>query len=180
MLGRARTQHHYIKIGSAIGGTLLSCGLNLIVIHGTSMTTQPANDSAPDDIAQRGQLTALARGLRDLHKHLIQVETQYFGTVGSPLELLQLVTNHPHFAWLQKLSALMAQMDERIDDEEPLAPGEASTFRRAFESLIGPSEQGDLEFRAKYNALLHDAPEIVMAHGAVRKLLGAIQTPPGV
>ena len=30
-------------------------------------------------------------------------------------------------------------------------------------------------FRAKYNALLHDAPEVVMAHGAVRKLLAAIR-----
>ncbi|MET0319642.1 MAG: hypothetical protein ABW069_02845 [Duganella sp.] len=143
------------------------------------MTTQPA-PHASADATERSQLTALARGLRDLHKHLIHVETQYFGPVGSPLELLQLVTNHPHFAWLQKLSALMAQMDERLDDQDQtLAPGEAATFRRAFESLIGPSEQGDLEFRARYNALLHDAPEIVMAHGAVRKLLGAIATAPG-
>jgi hypothetical protein len=132
-----------------------------------------------DDTAQRHQLTALARGLRDLHKHLIEVEAQYFGAVGSVLELLQLVTNHPHFAWLQKLSALMAQMDERLDDEEPLGAIDAATFRRAFESLIGPSEQGDLEFRAKYNALLHDAPEIVMAHAAVRKLLAAIEVPAG-
>jgi hypothetical protein len=150
-------------------------------MNGALMTTPHARDDAGNDATQRQQLTALARGLRDLHKHLIHVETQYFGTVGSPLELLQLVTNHPHFAWLQKLSALMAQMDERLDDkEQPLALDEASTFRRAFESLIGPSEQGDMEFRAKYNALLHDAPEIVMAHGAVRKLLGAIQTAPGV
>jgi hypothetical protein len=37
--------------------------------------------------------------------------------------------------------------------------------------LIGPCEEGDQEFRAKYNALLHDGPELVMAHGAVRKLL---------
>jgi hypothetical protein len=44
--------------------------------------------------------------------------------------------------------------------------------------LIGPCEEGDQAFRAKYNALLHDGPELVMAHGAVRKLLAAIGTTP--
>jgi len=133
--------------------------------------------SLDNDLAERARLIALARALRDLHKHLINIETQYFGAVGSPLELLQLVTNHPHFAWLQKLSGLMAQMDERLDEPEPVTPAVALTYRRALEALIGPSEDGDKEFQAKYNALLHDAPEIVMAHGAVRKLLSSISAP---
>lgn len=127
-----------------------------------------------DDTAQRAKLTSLGRALRDLHKQLIHIESQYFGNVGSPLELLQLVTNHPNFAWLQKMSGLMAQMDERLDDEEAVTAEVAVTFRRAIEALIGPSEQGDLEFRAKYNAMLHDGPELVMAHGAVRKQLSEI------
>lgn len=127
-----------------------------------------------DDTAQRAKLTSLGRALRDLHKQLIHIESQYFGAVGGPLELLQLVTNHPNFTWLQKLSGLMAQMDERLDEEEPVTAAEAVTFRRAIEALIGPSEQGDLEFRAKYNAMLHDGPELVMAHGAVRKQLSEI------
>lgn len=126
------------------------------------------------DTARRLALNALARGLRDLHKQLIQVETQYFGAVGSPLEHLQLVANHPHFAWLQKLSGLMAQMDERLDEAEPVTAAEALAFRAAIEGLIGPSEEGDMAFRAKYTALLHDGPELVMAHGAVRRLLAAI------
>jgi hypothetical protein len=120
------------------------------------------------------QLNALSRGLRDLHKQLINLETEYFGAVGSPLEHLQLITNHPHFAWLQKLSGLMAQIDERVDDPEPVTPEEAKAFRQSLEMLIGPCEEGDQAFRAKYNALLHDGPELVMAHGAVRRLLTAI------
>ncbi len=127
-----------------------------------------------NELANNAKLTALARALRDLHKQLIHVETQYFGAVGSPLEHLQLVTNHPHFAWLQKLSGLMAQMDERLDEPEPVTAAEAGAYRKAIEALIGPSENGDAEFRAKYNALLHDGTEIVMAHGAVRKLLAEI------
>jgi hypothetical protein len=129
----------------------------------------------PDsDLSERAKLTALARALRDLHKQLIHVETQYFGAVGSPLEHLQLVANHPHFAWLQKLSGLMAQMDERLDEPEPISAADAAAFRNAIEALIGPSEDGDAEFRAKYNALLHDGPDIVMVHAAVRKLLSTL------
>ncbi|MRX09116.1 hypothetical protein GJ697_14840 [Pseudoduganella sp. FT25W] len=120
------------------------------------------------------QLTALTRGLRDLHKQLINLETQYFGAVGSPLEHLQLITNHPHFAWLQKLSGLMTQIDERLDDKEPVTVEEAKAFRQSLEMLIGPCEEGDQEFRTKYNALLHDGPELVMAHGNVRQLLAKI------
>ncbi|MHA4866345.1 hypothetical protein ACXZ1M_01425 [Duganella sp. PWIR1] len=120
------------------------------------------------------QLTELTRALRDLHKQLINLETQYFGAVGSPLEHLQLITNHPHFAWLQKLSGLMTQIDERLDEPEEITSAEAKAFRQALEMLIGPCEEGDQAFRAKYNALLHDGPELVMAHGAVRKLLSGI------
>jgi hypothetical protein len=129
--------------------------------------------STTDD-TQRAQLKALNHALRDLHKQLIHIETQYFGAVGSPLEHLQLITNHPHFAWLQKMSGLMAQLDERLEDDEPITPVEAQAFRRSLEMLIGPCEEGDQEFRAKYNALLHDGPELVMAHGAVRKVLATI------
>ncbi|WP_092352344.1 hypothetical protein [Collimonas sp. OK242] len=126
------------------------------------------------DLSQRAKLTALGRVLRDLHKQLIQVETQHFGVVGSPLEHLHLVVNHPHFSWLQKLSGLMAQMDERLDEPEDISVADAFAFRAAIEELIGPNEKGDMAFRAKYNALLHDSPDIVMAHGAVRQILVGI------
>ena len=129
------------------------------------------------DSAQRTKLTVLARALRDLHKHLIHVETQYFGAVGSPLEHLQLVTNHPHFAWLQKMSSLMASLDERLDEPEPLGAADAFAFRTSVEYLIGPGKNSDEQFRTKYNALLHDSPEIVMAHGSVRSALAAIAAP---
>lgn len=116
-------------------------------------------------------LTSLSKALRKLHKQLIDVETQYFGNVGSPLEHLHLVVNHPHFAWIQKLSSLMAQIDERLDEPEEISPSEAFAFRIAIEELIGPAEKGDALFQAKYNALLHEDPALVMMHGAVRQIL---------
>ncbi|MFJ2990214.1 hypothetical protein ACIPF8_20300 [Collimonas sp. NPDC087041] len=126
------------------------------------------------NLSPRTKLTALGRALRDLHKQLIQIETQRFGMVGSPLEHLHLVVNHPHFSWLQKLSGLMAQMDERLDEPEEISLTEAFAFRTAIEELIGPGDKGDMVFRSRYNALLHDSPDIVISHGAVRQLLVSI------
>jgi hypothetical protein len=136
-------------------------------------SNQPEHPMTPatTDLELRAGLSALTRILRKLHKALIDVETQYFGAVGSPLEHLQLITNHPHFAWLQKLSGLMVELDERLDQPEPMAPEEGAAFRSAIEMLIGPGEARDVEFFKKYNALLHDSPDIVMAHAAVRQSL---------
>lgn len=126
---------------------------------------------SPQDAALRTEMNLLSGVLRRLHKAMLDVEVQYFGQVGSPLELLQLVTNHPHFAWLQKLSALMAQLDERTDDAEPLDSAVAAAYRKAIELLVGPLAAEDADFRQRYNALLHDSPEVAMAHGALRRAL---------
>lgn len=130
-------------------------------------------DASPD-AALRTQLDALSRSLRALHKQLIDVETVYFGNVGSPLEHLQLITNHPHFAWLQKLSGLMAELDERTDDKTPLDREQAAAYRAAVESLIGPRPALDADFRRRYNILLQDGPNIVIAHAAVRQALQSL------
>ena len=122
----------------------------------------------------RAALRDLARGARGLHKAMLDVETQYFGAVGGVLEHLQLVTNHPHFAWLLKLSGLMAELDERLDDAEPFEAAEAAQFRTAFESLLGPRPAIDEEFRRRYLALLHDAPEVAIANGTLRQALGKV------
>lgn len=123
------------------------------------------------DADLRAALQKLTLVLRKLHKALIDVETQYFGAVGGPLEHLQLITNHPHFAWLQTFSGLMAELDERLDQPEPLDASQAAAFRTALELLVGPRAPSDTALRQKYNALLHDSPEVVMAHGALRVAL---------
>ncbi|UOD29499.1 hypothetical protein INH39_29585 [Massilia violaceinigra] len=119
----------------------------------------------------RASLQALPRALRTLHKALIDVETVYFGAVGSPLEHLQLITNHPHFAWLQPMSALMAALDEALDEPETLTSEAIAGWRAAIEELVGPGTAAGA-FRTKYVILLHDAPDVAIAHGALRQLLG--------
>ena len=129
-----------------------------------------------NDIGAR--LHNLSTVMRHLHKALIDVETQYFGAVGSALEHLQLVTQHPHFAWLQKLSGLLTELDERLDEPDTLDDGVAAAFRTAVEQLVGPRTASDADFRKRYTALLHDSPEVVMAHGALRRALEALPAQP--
>jgi hypothetical protein len=130
--------------------------------------------NAQSDQSLRADLRDLGRSARNLHKAMLDVETQYFGAVGGVLEHLQLVTNHPHFAWLLKLSGLMAELDERLDGEEPVEPPEAAQFRTAFEQLVGPRPPIDEDFRKRYLALLHDAPEVAIAHGVLRQALSKV------
>jgi hypothetical protein len=130
--------------------------------------------NAQSDQSLRADLRDLGRSARNLHIAMLDVETQYFGAVGGVLEHLQLVTNHPHFAWLLKLSGLMAELDERLDGEEPVEPPEAAQFRTAFEQLVGPRPPIDEDFRKRYLALLHDAPEVAIAHGVLRQALSKV------
>ncbi|NHZ81677.1 hypothetical protein F2P44_20695 [Massilia sp. CCM 8695] len=127
-----------------------------------------------DNGALRASLEALPRALRTLHKALIDVETVYFGALGSALEHLQLITHHPHFAWLQPMSALMAALDEALDEPGKLTRQAAAGWRAAIEELVGPGTPAGAPFRTKYLVLLHDSPEVAMAHGALRRLLGRI------
>ncbi|MCE3604272.1 hypothetical protein LXA47_11735 [Massilia sp. P8910] len=127
-----------------------------------------------DNGALRADLQALPRALRTLHKALIDVETVYFGAVGSAVEHLHLITHHPHFAWLQPISALMAALDEALDEPDKLSAQAAAGWRAAIEELVGPGAPDGTGFRAHYLVLLHDAPEVAMAHGALRQLLAAL------
>lgn len=129
---------------------------------------------ANDGDALRASLQAVPRALRTLHKALIDVETVYFGAVGSPLEHLQLITNHPHFAWLQPMSALMAALDEALDEPETLTSEAVAGWRAAIEELVGPGTGAAGQFRTKYVILLHDSPDVAIAHGALRQLLGRL------
>ena len=134
-------------------------------------------DQIDNNTALRAALSALPRPLRILHKALIDVETDYFGAVGGPLEHLQLITTHPHFAWLQVMSALMAELDEWLDQEDnmlAISTDTAADWRAAIEGLIGPGEPSNAAFRQKYTPLLHDSPEVAIAHGALRAALAGV------
>jgi hypothetical protein len=84
-------------------------------------------------------------------------------------ELLQLVINHAQFAWLRMIPALVVQIDELLNRDEPATLND-------FDDLISQARllftsPGSEEFKTKYEAALQREPSIVMAHSTVMQLL---------
>jgi hypothetical protein len=123
--------------------------------------------------SQVQHLVDLRLGLLCLHKSLLDMERQDFekrsGRVSSG-ELLQLVINHAHFAWLRRISALVVEIDELLNSDEPATLGDVDgLISRARLLFTSPETE---EFKTKYQTALQREPSVVMAHASVMRLLG--------
>ena len=121
------------------------------------------------------RLEEVRQVLLTLHKALVDSERvtyeQTVGKIRSPNQFLQLLTNDPWFAWLQPLSQLIVSMDEAIDAKEPLTPETVDAAIKEANLLLVASETGEGFAHHYFDALQRD-PNVVMAHGAVMKLVG--------
>ncbi len=120
-------------------------------------------------------LHALREKLVVLHKALIDSErVEYessFGTIATPNQFLKLLINDPWFAWLQPFSALVVAIDELIDEKEtPITKADVVRIKEQASKLLKASEEGE-GFGRSYFESLQREPEVVLAHGAVVKLL---------
>ena len=118
------------------------------------------------------RLVDLRLDLLRLHKTLLEMERinfeKRFGRVNSG-ELLQLVLNDAQFAWLRMISALVVEIDEVLNGDEPATLND-------FEDLISQARllftsPGNEEFKTKYEAALQREPAVVIAHSAVMQML---------
>jgi len=118
------------------------------------------------------RLTELRGRLLHLHKTLLERESQdyekRFGRVSTG-ELLQLVLNHPQFAWLRIISALVVEIDEVLNSEEPATLSDLEDLISQARLLF--TSPGNEEFKGKYQAALQREPAVVMAHSTVMQLL---------
>lgn len=122
----------------------------------------------------RQALTDVRQGLLGLHKALIVAEQltfeRIYGRVDSTGQLLQLVMNDPWFTWLHPLSNMVVRIDEQMEDDAELTAGDVAVIMTEIRALIRPSESGDGFERAYYEALQR-APDVVIAHCELKKLL---------
>ena len=118
------------------------------------------------------RLVDLRLGFLRLHKALLEMERKSFerthGRVNSG-ELLQLVINHEQFAWLRMISALVVQIDEMLEADEPASAADMINLIGGARQLFTESE--DREFQQKYQSALQQEPEVVIAHSVLMKLL---------
>jgi hypothetical protein len=130
---------------------------------------------------QRDQLRALSRALQQLHRALIEVSRTRYELANEPVsgsgELLQLVLHDEAFGWLQPLSRLIVEIDERSARDPAPSPGEVEEVRTRVEGLISSRNPG--AFGARYLALLGSEPHLAMNHFALRTALHDLPSPPG-
>ena len=122
----------------------------------------------------RQTLTDVRHGLLGLHKALIVAEQltfeRIYGRVDSTGQLLQLVMNDPWFTWLHRLSNIVVRIDEMLDEDCNLSTEDVAQILTEVRGMIRPSELGD-GFERSYYEALQRAPDVVMAHCEMKKLL---------
>ena len=122
----------------------------------------------------RQTLTDVRHGLLGLHKALIVAEQltfeRIYGRVDSTGQLLQLVMNDPWFTWLHPLSNVVVRIDEMLAEECNLTLEDVAQILTEVRGMIRPSELGD-GFERSYYEALQRAPDVVMAHSEMKKLL---------
>ena len=122
-------------------------------------------------VEPRAAVRELAQALRALHRHALTLTQQSFeklhGSVRGPGELLQLAVHDPLFAWLRPLSQEIVALDELAEADEIGEP-DLDAARASVAELLDASS----EFRGPYLVYLQEEPDLVLAHAAVRKLLG--------
>jgi hypothetical protein len=121
------------------------------------------------------QLNDLRHGLLALHKTLLDRQRLWYerehGRLESGGQMLQLLAYDPAFAWLRVLSALIVQIDERLDDkEQPLTSETATTLFDEARGVIVGREGGD-DYQRAYSQALQESPDAVIAQSRVARLL---------
>src|SRR5258708_13907565 len=126
--------------------------------------------------ATLSHLQLLRHSLLHLHKTLLDMERADFERLSGRLtsgELLQLVINHAHFAWLRQISALVVQMDEMLSAEEPATKSDVDNLLDQARLLFTSS--ADETFREKHQAALQREPAAVMPHPEIPQLLRRVK-----
>ena len=139
--------------------------------------TQTPNPPPTATPGERARLTEIRNSLLRLHKVLLDWERIRYersnGRIEDMMKLLHLTINDPAFAWLRELSALIVQIDERMEDKKVLLTRTAArALLDEVRLLLSPSQTGN-DFHRNYYWALQETPDIVIAHSdMVRSLAG--------
>lgn len=122
------------------------------------------------------KLTDVRHALLRLHKALLddqRIAYERANGVVTPAEFLQVIINDKSFDWLHRLSELVVQIDERMEDTENILTADsAKVLLDQAKTLLTPSETGEGFARAYFEAIQRN-PEIAMMQGQLRKLITA-------
>ena len=115
----------------------------------------------------RRKLKDLSKAFLRLHKTLLDgAKTEYEarnGKIANANHYFQLVLDDPHFAWLRKMSALIALIDEAVSARRPASETEAQgLFNEA--KLLLSFQDADADFNDKFQTALQKNADAVMSY----------------
>ena len=124
---------------------------------------------------RRRIVNSMREGLVRLHGALIIAEQQTYERLSGPVPsvdvLIDLLQKDPWFTWLHPIADLLVRMDHLLEDETcDITDENVTHIMREVDALLHPSVEGEGFERAYYEAL-DRAPDVVLAHFRVRKLL---------
>lgn len=130
------------------------------------------HDALTDETRQK--LKNLSAAFLRLHKILLdaakaEYEDQH-GKIPYPSTYLQLVLDDPHFAWLRKISSLIALLDEATSIRRPAAENEAQALLNEAKILLS-FEDADNDFNDKLQTALQNNPDAVVGFNAAKNYL---------
>jgi hypothetical protein len=116
----------------------------------------------------------LRRSILELHKALLDAQQIRYerehGRVKSSGELLGLVLEHPAFAWLRQLSALIARLDEWVEMREEIGDDDLHAVVNALRDLIN-AEHRNGTFGKPYWEIVDNTPAALVAHVKLWRLI---------
>ncbi|WP_455388656.1 hypothetical protein [Petrachloros mirabilis] len=124
---------------------------------------------------RRRTILSIRESLVGLHGALIVAEQLTYESINGPVEsidtLLLLLQKDPWFTWLHPIADLLVRIDHVLEDDScDITDENVEHFICEIDRLLHPSVEGDGFERAYYEAL-DRAPDVVLAHFRVRKLL---------
>lgn len=119
----------------------------------------------------RSSLKSLSRAFLNLHKILLDgAKAEYEaanGKIPNANVYLSLVLDDPHFAWLRKISSLIALIDEAASVRRPATEADAQSLREQAKMILN-FEDSDNDFNDRFQSALQKNPDAVVSHNHAR------------
>ena len=138
------------------------------------MNTELENEHDKLKDETRGKLKHLSKALLRLHKTLLEgVKTEYEaenGAIPNANVYLQLVLDDAQFAWLRKMSSLIALTDEAVSIRRPASETDAQALLNEAKIILNFGD-ADEDFNDKFHHALDKNPDAVLVYNDALNLL---------
>ena len=134
------------------------------------MNTEYENGHETLSDETRQKLKKLSGAFLRLHKILLENEKAKYeaanGAIPNPNVYLSLVIDDPHFAWLRKISSLIALFDEATSVRRPASETEANALLNEAKILLN-FQDGEEDFNNKFQTALQENKDAVLSYNEV-------------